>query len=51
MVSAWREPPNAMYAEKSADVRDGVEALAFDTTETPPNCLESKPFKAFRFTA
>jgi len=33
-----------MYAEKSADVRDGVEALAFDTTETPPNCPESKPF-------
>jgi hypothetical protein len=23
-----------MYAEKSADVRDGVEALAFGTTET-----------------
>ena len=34
MVSAWPEPPNAMSAEKSAGVRDGVEALAFGITET-----------------
>jgi hypothetical protein len=26
MVSAWPEPPNAMSAEKSAGVHDGVEA-------------------------
>jgi len=37
MVSAWPEPPSAMSAEKSAGVRDGMEALAFGGTETPPN--------------
>ena len=43
MVSAWQEPPDAMSAEKPAGtaehpagVRDGLEALAFSTTETPP---------------
>ena len=37
MVSAWPEPPSAMSAERSADVRDGTQAFAFATTETPPN--------------
>ena len=31
------EPPSAMSAEKSAGVRDGVEALAFGGTETSSN--------------
>ena len=34
MVSAWPEPPSAMYAERSAGVRDGMEAFAFGTTKT-----------------
>jgi hypothetical protein len=34
-VSAWPEPPSAMSAERSAGVRDGMEALAFGGTETP----------------
>ena len=45
MVSAWQEPPDAMSAEKPAGtfgisaeqpagVRDGLEVLAFSTTET-----------------
>jgi len=38
MVSAWPEPPSAMSAEKSAGVRDGMEAFALSTTKTPPNC-------------
>ena len=37
MVSAWPEPPSAMSAEKSAGVRDGMQAFAFGTSETPPN--------------
>jgi hypothetical protein len=37
MVSAWPEPPSAMSAEKSAGVRDGMEAFALTTTKTPPN--------------
>ena len=35
MVCAWPEPPSAMAAEPSAGVRDGMEAFAFGTTETP----------------
>ena len=34
IASAWPEPPSAMSAERSAGVRDGVEALAFGITET-----------------
>ena len=34
MVSAWPEPPSAMYAEKSAGARDGMEAFVFGTTKT-----------------
>jgi hypothetical protein len=42
VVSAWPEPPNAMSAEKSAGVHDGVEALACATIETPPNRTRRK---------
>jgi hypothetical protein len=42
MVSAWPEPPSAMSAEKSAGVRDGMQALAFGGTETPPNRAEEQ---------
>ena len=34
MVSAWLEPPSAMYAERSAGARDGMEAFAFGITKT-----------------
>jgi hypothetical protein len=45
MVSAWPEPPSAMSAERSAGVRDGMEAFALGTTETPPGsyCALSRP--------
>ena len=36
MVFAWPEPPSAMSAERFAGVRDGTQAFAFGTTETPP---------------
>ena len=53
MVSAWQEPPDAMSAEKPAGtdgisaekpagVRDGLEVLAFSTTEPPRNNLPEK---------
>lgn len=35
MVSAWQEPLDAMSAEKSAGVCDGIEVLAFGSTESP----------------
>ena len=35
MASAWPEPPSGRPADNTAGVRDGVEALAFSTTETP----------------
>ena len=34
MVSAWREPPNAMSAGRPAGARDGMEAFAFGITKT-----------------
>ena len=37
MASALPEPPSVMSAAKSVGVRDGMEALAFAGTETPPN--------------
>jgi hypothetical protein len=37
MVSAWPEPLSAKPAEPSAGVRDGKEAFALYTSETPPN--------------
>ena len=62
MVSAWQEPPDAMSAEKPAGtfgisaeqpagVRDGLEVLAFSTTETPlrnnfrPHCTTRQSIK------
>ena len=37
MVSVWPELPLAMYVERPAGVRDGMEGFARSTTETPPN--------------
>ena len=37
MVSAWPESPNAISAEKSAGVRDGMEGFALTTTKTRPD--------------
>ena len=37
MAFACPEPPSAMSAERSAGVRDGMQAFAFGTTETQPN--------------
>ena len=42
MVSALPEPPSAMSAEKSAGVRDGMEAFAFGTSERAANELPGR---------
>ena len=45
MVSAWLEPPPAMSAEKSAGVRDGMEAFALSFTKSRPDRRYSTTFR------
>ena len=48
MVSAWPEPPSDTSAAKSVGVRDGMEALAFAGTETPPLIIKLRAFDVGR---